>query len=156
MDDSPWFRHYEEGVPRTIPYPDLTLPDVLERFPDRVALRFFLDARLPAPALTYGELREQTLRFATALFQLGVRKGDRVALMLPNCPQQVVAFYGTLRLGAIPVNTNPMYVSREMRERCASSSRTRAARRSSCSTSSTRGCARSTPRRGCDGRSWST
>jgi long-chain acyl-CoA synthetase len=120
MDDSPWFRHYEEGVPRTIPYPDLTLPDVLdraaERFPDRVALRFFLDARLPAPALTYGELREQTLRFATALFQLGVRKGDRVALMLPNCPQQVVAFYGTLRLGAIPVNTNPMYVSREMRE----------------------------------------
>ncbi len=120
MDDSPWFRHYEEGVPRTIAYPDLTLPDVLDRaatrFPDRVALRFFMDARLPAPALTYRELREQTLRFATALFQLGVRKGDRVALMLPNCPQQVVAFYGTLRLGAIPVNTNPMYVSREMRE----------------------------------------
>ncbi len=55
-------------------------------------------------------------RFATALFQLGVRKGDRVALMLPNCPQFVVAFYGALRIGAIPVNTNPMYVSREMKE----------------------------------------
>ncbi len=81
-----------------------------------MALRFFLDARLPAPTLTYRQLQDQTLRFATALFQLGVRKGDRVALMLPNCPQLVVAFYGALRIGAIPVNTNPMYVSREMRE----------------------------------------
>jgi long-chain acyl-CoA synthetase len=120
MDDAPWFRHYENGVPRTIPYPEITLPEALDRtatrFPDRVALRFFLDARLPAPALTYRQLQDQTLRFATALFQLGVRKGDRVALMLPNCPQMVTAFYGTLRLGAVPVNTNPMYVSREMRE----------------------------------------
>ncbi len=120
MDEAPWFRHYEEGVPRTIPYPEITLPEALDqtvaRFPDRVALRFFLDARLPAPTLTYRQLQEQTLRFATALFQLGVRKGDRVALMLPNCPQFVVAFYGAMRIGAIPVNTNPMYVSREMRE----------------------------------------
>ena len=120
MDDAPWFRHYEEGVPRTIPFPDVTLPELLDRtvaqFPDRVALRFFLDARLPAPALTYRQLQDATLRFATALFQLGVRKGDRVALMLPNCPQFVVAFYGALRIGAIPVNTNPMYVSREMKE----------------------------------------
>ena len=120
MDDAPWFRHYEEGVPRTIPYPEITLPEALDqtvaRFPDRVALRFFLDARLPAPTLTYRQLQDQTLRFATALFQLGVRKGDRVALMLPNCPQFVVAFYGAMRIGAIPVNTNPMYVSREMRE----------------------------------------
>jgi long-chain acyl-CoA synthetase len=120
MSDAPWFRHYEEGVPHTIPYPEKTLPETLdqtaERFPDRVALRFFLDARLPAPALTYRQLQDATLRFATALFQLGVRKGDRVALMLPNCPEFVVAFYGALRIGAIPVNTNPMYVSREMRQ----------------------------------------
>jgi long-chain acyl-CoA synthetase len=120
VDDAPWFRHYENGVPRTIPYPEITLPEALDRtatlFPDRVALRFFLDVRLPAPALTYRQLQDQTLRFATALFQLGVRKGDRVALMLPNCPQMVTAFYGTLRLGAVPVNTNPLYVSREIRE----------------------------------------
>jgi len=120
MDDAPWFRRYEEGVPRTVAYPEITLPEALDRtvarFPDRVALRFFLDARLPAPALTYRQLQDQTLRFATALFQLGVRKGDRVALMLPNSPQMVVAFYGALRIGAVPVNTNPMYVSREMRE----------------------------------------
>jgi long-chain acyl-CoA synthetase len=120
MEDAPWFRHYETGVPRTIPFPEITLPDVLDRtaqrFPQRVALRFYLDARLPVPALTYGELQDATRRFATALFQLGVRKGDRVALMLPNCPEFVIAFYGALRIGAIPVNTNPMYVSREMRE----------------------------------------
>jgi long-chain acyl-CoA synthetase len=120
MEDAPWFRHYEEGVPRTIPFPDISLPELLDRtveqFPDRVALRFFLDARLPAPALTYRQVQDATLRFATALFQLGLRKGDRVALMLPNCPQFVVAFYGALRIGAIPVNTNPMYVSREMKE----------------------------------------
>jgi long-chain acyl-CoA synthetase len=120
MDDAPWFRHYEEGVPRTVACPEITLPEALDRtvarFPDRAALRFFLDARLPAPVLTYRQLQDQTLRFATALFQLGVRKGDRVALMLPNCPQMVVAFYGALRIGAVPVNTNPMYVSREMRE----------------------------------------
>ena len=81
-----------------------------------MALRFFLDPRMPVPTLTWAELRERTLRFATALFQLGVRKGDRVAIMLPNCPEFVVAFYGALRIGAIPVNTNPMYVAREMRE----------------------------------------
>ena len=121
MDEAPWFRHYEEGVPRTIPYPEITLPGSAR--PDGGPLpetgwpcAFFLDARLPAPTLTYRQLQDQTLRFATALFQLGVRKGDRVALMLPNCPQFVVAFYGAMRIGAIPVNTNPMYVSREMRE----------------------------------------
>ena len=119
-DERPWVRHYEEGVPSTVAAPDVTLPELLDRTaaraPDRTALRFFLGARLPAPTLTYAGLRERTLRFATALFQLGVRKGDRVAIMLPNCPEFVVAFYGALRIGAIPVNTNPMYVAREMRE----------------------------------------
>jgi long-chain acyl-CoA synthetase len=120
MDDAPWFRHYEEGVPRSIEYPEITLPEALDevaaRFPGRIALRFFLDPRLPVPTLTYRALQEATRRFATALFQLGVRKGDRVALMLPNCPQLVTALYGALRIGAVPVPTNPMYVAREMKE----------------------------------------
>jgi long-chain acyl-CoA synthetase len=120
MDEAPWFPFYEKGVPRSIAYPDSTLPEVLdrtaERHPDRVALRFYLDARLPVPTLSYRQLQEQSRRFANALFQMGVRKGDRVALMLPNCPQQVVAMYGALRLGAVVVNTNPMYVARELRE----------------------------------------
>ena len=119
-DERPWVRHYEEGVPSTVAAPDVTLPELLDRTaaraPLRTALRFYLGARLPAPTLTYAGLRERTLRFATALFQLGVRKGDRVAIMLPNCPEFAIAFYGALRIGAIPVNTNPMYVAREMRE----------------------------------------
>ncbi|HYN04878.1 MAG TPA: long-chain fatty acid--CoA ligase [Vicinamibacteria bacterium] len=119
-DERPWLRHYDEGVPSTIAVSDVTLPELLDRTaaraPGKVALRLFLDPRMPVPALTWAQLRERTLRFATALFQLGVRKGDRVAIMLPNCPEFVVAFYGALRIGAIPVNTNPMYVAREMRE----------------------------------------
>ena len=118
--ERPWLRYYDEGVPATIAVPDVTLPELLDRTaaraPGKVALRFFLDPRMPVPSLTWAQLRERTLRFATALFQLGVRKGDRVAIMLPNCPEFVVAFYGALRIGAIPVNTNPMYVAREMRE----------------------------------------
>ncbi len=118
--EAPWLNFYEEGVPKAITIPDISVPDLLDRtvdrFPDRIAARFFIDPKLPPSTLTYRGLQEKTRRFATALFQLGVRKGDRVAIMLPNCPQFLVAFFGTLRLGAIVVNTNPMYVSREMRE----------------------------------------
>jgi long-chain acyl-CoA synthetase len=118
--DRPWLGHYEEGVPHEVALPETTLPELFDRTaaraPNQPAIRFFLDPRLPVPSLTWAELRERSLRFATALFQLGVRKGDRVAIMLPNCPEFVVAFYGALRIGAVPVNTNPMYVSREMRE----------------------------------------
>lgn len=118
--DAPWTRFYDDGVPKSITIPPLTLPDVLDKvagkYPDKTALRFFVDPKLPPSKMTYRQLQNATLRFATALFQLGIRKGDRVAIMLPNCPEFVVAFYGILRLGAIAVNTNPLYVSREMRE----------------------------------------
>lgn len=123
--DRPWIKHYQSGVPDTIEYPDWTLPDLLdnaaEKYPEKTAVRFFVDPKLPAASLTYTQLQDATRRFATALFQMGVRKGDRVAVMLPNCPQFVVAFYGILRLGAIAVNTNPLYVSREMKEQFADS-----------------------------------
>jgi long-chain acyl-CoA synthetase len=114
----PWLRHYEDGVPHDIAVPDTTLPELVDRtaarVPAKVATRLFLDPRLPVPAMTWGQMRERSLRFATALFQLGVRKGDRVAIMLPNGPEFPVAFFGALRIGAIPVNTNPMYVAREL------------------------------------------
>src|SRR5262245_61662872 len=116
---APWTRFYEEGVPASIEYPSWTLPDLLDdsaaKYPNQTALTFFVDAKLPPSRMTFAELRDATLRFATALHQLGVRKGDRVAVMLPNCPQFPVAFFGLLRLGAIAVNTNPLYVSREMK-----------------------------------------
>lgn len=118
--DAPWTQFYEEGVPKSITYPDWTLPDLLDaaaaEYPGKTALTFYADARLPPSHMTFRELQEATLRFATALYQLGVRKGDRVAVMLPNCPQFPIVFFGLLRLGAIAVNTNPLYVAREMKE----------------------------------------
>ncbi|RMF72098.1 MAG: long-chain fatty acid--CoA ligase, partial [Acidobacteria bacterium] len=116
---APWYRHYEEGVPHSIDYPDVSLADLLdqaaERTPDKIALRFYVNPSLPPATMTYAALREATRRFATALDGLGVKQNDRVAIMLPNSIQYVVAFYGALRLGAIVVNTNPLYVPREMK-----------------------------------------
>ena len=122
---APWTRFYEEGVPATIDYPAWTLPDLLDHsadhYPDQAALTFFVDPKLPPSRMTYRGLRDATLRFATALYQLGVRKGDRVAIMLPNCPEFPIAFFGLLRLGAIAVNTNPLYVSRELKSQLSDS-----------------------------------
>jgi long-chain acyl-CoA synthetase len=115
-----WTRFYEEGVPPTISYPSWTLPDLLDdaaaRYANLPALTFFIDAKLPPSRMTYAGLHDATLRFANALHQMGVRPGDRVAVMLPNCPQFPIVFFGLLRLGAIAVNTNPLYVSREIKE----------------------------------------
>ncbi|NJN64903.1 MAG: long-chain fatty acid--CoA ligase [Acidobacteria bacterium] len=120
-----WHRFYEEGVPTTIEYPDDSLPQLLDKgaseFPEKIALRFFVNPSLPSTTMTFTELRERTRRFATALDALGVKKGDRVAIMLPNSPAYVVAFYGALRIGAVVVNTNPLYVSREMKHQFADS-----------------------------------
>ena len=90
----PWLKHYEKGVPHSIPYPSIplhrTLEDTATRFPDNPAMVFF------ERKISYRELNALADRFAAALQGLGVSKGDRVALMLPNCPQFVIAFYGTL------------------------------------------------------------
>ncbi len=111
--DRPWLAAYADGVPADIdPVPD-TLVDMLEasvaRYGAQVALEFF------GAETTYGELGEQVSRAANALRRLGVEAGDRVALVLPNCPQHVVAFYAALRLGAIVVEHNPLYTPRELR-----------------------------------------
>jgi long-chain acyl-CoA synthetase len=108
----PWSQFYEPGVLEHLTYPDLTLGGVLEdtarKFPDQTALLFF------GKKITYAELDRLATRFAHALAGLGVRKGDRVALMLPNIPQMVIAYYGTLRAGAVGVATNPLYHSHEL------------------------------------------
>lgn len=108
----PWVQFYEPGVSATLSYPDLTLGGVLEetarKFPDHTALLFF------GKKITYAELDRLVNRFARALAELGVKKGDRVALMLPNIPQMVIAYYGTLRLGAVAVSTNPLYHAHEL------------------------------------------
>jgi len=108
----PWSQFYEEGVPEHLTYPDLTLGGVLaetaRKFPGHPAVVFY------GKKITYGSLDLLANRFAHALAGLGVNKGDRVALMLPNIPQMVIAYYGTLRAGAVGVATNPLYHSHEL------------------------------------------
>jgi long-chain acyl-CoA synthetase len=107
-----WLRHYDPGVPATIAYPAVPLFRLLEQsaeaFPDRVATSFF------GATLTYRELDLAANRFAHALRALGVAKGDRIGLLLPNCPQFVICYYGALKAGATVVATNPLYVEREV------------------------------------------
>jgi long-chain acyl-CoA synthetase len=124
----PWLAHYEEGVPQTIETPRLTLPQMLESscrtYAGKPALSLILRQLGPITVgggLTYRELGDQVNRCAAALGALGVRRGDRVALMLPNLPQFIIAFYGALKLGAVVVNTNPTYTAREMQQQFADS-----------------------------------
>jgi long-chain acyl-CoA synthetase len=110
--DRPWFEFYDEGVPRSLTVPPITVPHLLqrsaERYPAQVAT-VFMGARL-----TYRRLKGQVDRFAAGLADLGVKRGDRVAILLPNCPQTIIAYYATLSLGAAAVLTNPLYVEREL------------------------------------------
>jgi long-chain acyl-CoA synthetase len=109
----PWLRAYADGVPDEIAPVTETLVGMLDsavhRYRSKVALEFF------GAETTYAQLGEQVSRVANALRKLGVEKGDRVALVLPNCPQHVVAFYAALRIGAIVVEHNPTYTARELR-----------------------------------------
>ncbi|WIE65889.1 long-chain-fatty-acid--CoA ligase [Curtobacterium sp. MCLR17_036] len=109
----PWLASYAPGVPHDIDEQRGSLVDLVEQsaqeFPRRVALEFF------KRTTSYGELEEQIRRAANGLRKLGVGAGDRVAIVLPNCPQHVVAFYAVLRLGAIVVEHNPLYTPRELR-----------------------------------------
>src|SRR5438034_7606213 len=112
----PWFASYPEGVPHTLePYPEKSLYSLLdeaaERFADRPALAWAVPG---GKTLTYRRLREEVERFSAALRDLGVGRGDRVGLLLPNCPQYVIAYYATVRLGAIAVGNNPLYTRREL------------------------------------------
>lgn len=109
----PWLAHYDRGVPTTLaPYERLTLVDLVERqareHPDRVALRF------EGAKTTYGELLAQGRAFARALEDRGVKRGDRVALLLPNVPQFVVAELGAWLAGAVVAPANPTYPDEEL------------------------------------------
>jgi long-chain acyl-CoA synthetase len=112
--ERPWLKHYEAGLPANLSYPDIPLHQVLtesaRRYPDRPALEFY------GRCLTYRELEDLTARFATALIQFGIQKGERVAIMLPNMPQTLIAYFGILKAGACVVQVNPLYVAREVVE----------------------------------------
>ncbi|QHE53190.1 long-chain-fatty-acid--CoA ligase [Pontibacillus sp. HMF3514] len=108
----PWVKHYPEEISPTIEYDEkplhVFLQETAEEFPKKKALHFL------GKELTYEELYEQTKAFASYLQNLGLEKGDRVAIMLPNSPQSVIGYYGVLMAGGVVVQTNPLYMEREL------------------------------------------
>ena len=109
----PWLNHYPKGVPAEVEVPQKSVPELFdeatEKYSRREALIFY------GKKVTYGELREQVDRFATALADLGVSKGDTVALHLLNCPQYIIAYFATLKLGAMVTPISPVYTSQEVK-----------------------------------------
>lgn len=116
----PWLKFYDPNVPAHLDYPavrlDRLLTDAAEKHPDRAALIFGarVGDRLMDRAVSYRRLEHAVNRFASGIQSLGVKKGDRVAIYLPNCPQFVIAFFGTLRAGGIVAPCNPLYAPPEL------------------------------------------
>src|SRR5216684_7561735 len=115
----PWIRHYEQGVPAQLNIPDRPLTWLLDqavsRYAGHTAFIYY------GAKLTYAQFSSLANRFATGLQRLGIKKGDRVAIALPNVPQYPIAFYGALRAGGVIVPTNPLYTEREMQHQLADS-----------------------------------
>lgn len=111
MNQKPWLDHYDEGVPHSIDYPDIPVHELLERaarqYPDNPC-SIFRGAKT-----SYRDMNDLSDRLAAGLSGLGIVKGDRVGLFMPNTPQFVIAFFALLKLGAVVVATNPLYTPRE-------------------------------------------
>ena len=112
MDSKPWYKSYAPGVPESIDYEKMTVSASLarsaKRFGDAPALYYM------GKKITFAELDALVNRFARALMGLGIVKGDKVAMVLPNIPQVVIANMATLRLGAVTVMNNPLYTEHEL------------------------------------------
>ncbi len=110
--DKPWLKHYEKGVPETVRFEETCIPAFLERsareFPEHTALLF------QGFKVTFRELNDMVNRFSACLSGFGIRKGDSVALLLPNVIPCVVGYYATLKIGAVAVMNNPLYSDREL------------------------------------------
>ena len=120
--EAPWIKFYDEGVPAHVEYPDEPLYWFVEesarKFPNNVAVELILKY-MPLGLkigykMTYAQLKDMVDRFAAALQKIGIKKGDKISIMLPNLPQYVIAYFGALKTGAIVVNTNPTYTAREL------------------------------------------
>jgi long-chain acyl-CoA synthetase len=107
-----WHKHYPPGMPVEVEFEPITMPQVLTRtaarFPEKPALVFM------GTVITYRELDQLVNRFARALARLGVKKNDKIAIILPNMPQIVIAIYGAFRIGAVNVMNNPLYTEKEL------------------------------------------
>jgi long-chain acyl-CoA synthetase len=113
----PWFQYYEPGVPTHLEIPDHPLTWLLDcaasRYPSNTAFIYY------GTRISYAQFSSYANRFAAALQRLGVKKGDRVAIALPNIPQYPIACYGALKAGAVVVPTNPLYTEHEMQHQLA-------------------------------------
>ncbi len=112
MDERPWLNNYDEGVPQHIDIPRVSLFDLLEetakKYPDSPCTIF------KGAKISYREMNELTSRLAAGLSSLGVKKGDRVGIFMPNTPQFVMAFFAVLKIGGVIIATNPLYSPREI------------------------------------------
>lgn len=112
MDNKPWLNQYPEEIPATLTYEEKPvhsyLTEAARLYSNKMAIHFM------GKELTFQEIYESALKFANYLKKLGVEKGDRVAIMLPNGPQSVIGYFGVLYAGAIVVQTNPLYTEREL------------------------------------------
>jgi long-chain acyl-CoA synthetase len=110
--EKPWLKNYDYWVPAEINPPRQQLYQILQlaagNFSEKPAIAFM------GAQLTFSEVKNQVDRLATSLSQLGIVKGDRIGIMLPNCPQYLIAFFAIVRLGAIVTNINPIYTAREV------------------------------------------
>jgi long-chain acyl-CoA synthetase len=110
--ERPWLKHYDYWIRPHMTYPTRPLYEILSttavEMPDGHATQFL------GAALTYRQIKQRTDRLAKALLRLGMAKGDRVGIMLPNCPQYIISAFAILRLGAVVVNINPIYTAREL------------------------------------------
>ncbi|MBE1554469.1 AMP-binding protein [Sporosarcina limicola] len=112
MTTKPWLDLYPAEISNTLDYERIPIQELLTRsstkYPEKTAIHFL------GKDITFREFHESSLKFANYLKSIGIEKGDRVAIMLPNCPQSAIAYYGILYTGAIVVQTNPLYTEREL------------------------------------------
>jgi len=108
----PWLKWYPEGCPTDVEIPVQSIveryDEAVKKWGNKTAVIFY------GRKFKYKELRESSLRFATALHDLGIKKGDIVAILVPNCPQFMIAYFGILRLGAVVTSLSPLYTPREI------------------------------------------
>lgn len=112
MDERPWHKHYDAGVPQHIDYPEISLIEILEeashKYPDAPCTIF------KGAKVSYREMDDLTDRLSAALARLGIKKGDRVGIFMPNTPQFVMAYFAILKAGGVVVAINPLYTPREI------------------------------------------
>lgn len=109
----PWLKYYPEDIPQEVDIPDISVPklfdDVADKYSSNTALIFY------GKKLSYKKLKELTDRFAAALADMGVKKGDTVAMYLLNCPQFIITYFGALKAGAKVTPISPVYTSIEVK-----------------------------------------